>query len=439
MDERILGELKLDHTVTPSWSAQPPPTRPGLISDGPISAGGDPRAPLTDSLSDKRSFAGDDLEGAAPGLAPIHVRRETSRTARRFRFVLLGILALCVILGGVFWFWIKQSQPPAHFSVSKPAELVAPGRELLIPTAIPTPASTANATPGLTANPTPVAPALSPASKPSSIEPAPKYHYRLLRPVAYCLILLVLGLLTWFFVRRLRNPKINSGEERTDSVQASVHVAIGETRCLREESPAEGGLLIADDIKAYAHFHCAFYRLEFSLTMLPDHKRSIERGELSLELLPDNQQAKLPFFVRLHPEQEVVLEKRTLKKSGDGKATFKISPIGEIEAGGSVETGSELQVESVSVTSWGAGEQKGGWLFNATATRSIRTSITGLTALVAIPLGQKARGRFRAAAHLRSVAGWSDRLEPEPEVFVEYEFPPTLDIPSVEAPVPEYV
>jgi hypothetical protein len=208
---------------------------------------------------------------------------------------------------------------------------------------------------------------------------------------------------------------------------------------LREENPVEGGLLIADDLKAYAHFHCAFYRLEFSLTMLPDHKRSIERGELSLELVPDNQQAKLPFFVRLHPEQEVVLEKRTLKKSGDGKATFKISAIGEVGAGGSVETGSELQVESVSVTSWGAGEQKGGWLFNATATRSIRTSITGLTALVAIPLGQKARGRFRAAAHLRSVISWSGRLEPEPQVFVEYEFPPTLDIPSASAPVPEYV
>lgn len=46
-------------------------------------------------------------------------------------------------------------------------------------------------------------------------------------------------------------------------------------------------------------------------------------------------------------------------------------------------------------------------------------------------------GRFRAVAHLRSI--YNSRLEPEPEAFIEYEFPPTLDIGSVSNPVPEYV
>ena len=229
----------------------------------------------------------------------------------------------------------------------------------------------------------------------------------------------------------------HSAKGSVDSGEVSVRVSIGETRCLREETPGEGGLLIADDVKAYAHFNCAFYRLEFSLTMLPDPERSLEHGEMSLRLFPDNRNAKLPFFVRLHPEQEVVVEKRTVKESRDGKATFKIPAIGEAEAEGRMETGSDLDVEKVTVTSWGAGEQSGGWRFNATATRSIRTSITGLTALVAIPSGQKAKGQFRAAAHLRSV--WKRRIEPAPEAFIDYEFPPTLDIPPVSDAVPAYI
>jgi hypothetical protein len=206
---------------------------------------------------------------------------------------------------------------------------------------------------------------------------------------------------------------------------------------LREEAPAEGGLLIADDLKAFAYFNCAFYRLEFSLTMLPDPQRTLERGEMTLQLLPDNRNAKLPFFVRLHPELEVVVEKRKVKESTDGKATFKIPTIGEAEAKGSMETGSDFDVEQVTVSSWGAGEQSGGWRFNATTTRSIKTSITGLTALVAIPSGQKAKGQFRAAAHLRSAV--KRRVEPAPEAFIEYEFPPTLDVPPVSDAVPAYI
>ena len=247
----------------------------------------------------------------------------------------------------------------------------------------------------------------------------------------------VVGLLIWLIVRTSKRPEEISTGGWASSAKASVRISIGETRCLREDTLQEGGLLVADDQKAYLHFNCVFYRLEFSLTMLPDLERSIERGELSLELVPDNRQAKLPFFVRLYPDQEVVVEKKKLTRSGDGKATFKIPTIGEVGGGAKLESESELEVETVAVTSWGAGEQNGGWRFNATATRSIKTSITGLTALVAIPAGQKAKGRFRAAAHLRSIS--KSRLESQPEVFIEYEFPPTMDIGSVPDPIPTYL
>jgi hypothetical protein len=236
-------------------------------------------------------------------------------------------------------------------------------------------------------------------------------------------------LLIWLFLRTRRKSKKVSPNGWQESVQKSVRVSIGETRCLQENGPTETGLLIADDLKAYSQFECAFYRLEFSLTMLPDRRSSMDFGELSLELISDSQVPKLPFFVRLHPDQEIVLERRKLKKSGDGKATFNIPAVGEVGGEGKLESESELQVETVAITSWGAGEQNGGWRFNATTTRSIKTSITGLTALVAVPPGRKSRGRFRAAAHLRSFGSSLGRMGPAPEAFIEYEFPPTLEIP----------
>ena len=98
-----------------------------------------------------------------------------------------------------------------------------------------------------------------------------------------------------------------------------------------------------------------------------------------------------------------------------------------------------LEVESVTVTSFGSGERRGGWRLNARDTRSISTNITGLTALVAIPRGKKARGEFRASAHLRAFEFLHGDVEPDSEAFIEYEFPPTLEIPSATAPIPHYV
>jgi hypothetical protein len=282
---------------------------------------------------------------------------------------------------------------------------------------------------------TPTPPLIISAKEPPSVITLPELALLLL--IGSTLIIWIVYSRRRIGRKRLSNDSVSGWQ---DSVSRSVRVSIGETRCLREAVAGETGLLIEDDLKAYPHLDCVFYRLEFSLTMLPDPGCSVERGQLSLELIPDSEQAKLPFFVRLHPDQEIVEEKNKLKKSGDGKATFKIPTIGEIEGGGKMETESELQVETVVITSWGAGEQLGGWRFNASATRSIKTNITGLTALVAIPEGRKSKGRFRAAAHLRRARESADLLAPEPEAFIEYEFPPTLEIPStpltVSDPVP---
>jgi hypothetical protein len=284
--------------------------------------------------------------------------------------------------------------------------------------------------------------------------PTPTRNPTLTRTLAFKLFDYAVGaplLATWWWVvpaglvliwvAALVQRKLKGRHRETvhqGEAQASVLVSIGETRCLREETPGEGKLIVEDDLQAYAHLRCNFYRLEFSLTMLPDPDRSIERGELRLELVADPDQSKLPFFVRLHPEQVVVKEKKKLTTSGDGKATFKIPTVGEVGAEGKRESQTELEVESVTITSFGSGERRGGWRFLATDTRSINTSLTGLTALVAIPQGKKAHGRFRATAHLRSFKFLPGDVEPDSEAFIEYEFPPTFEVPSATAPVPDY-
>jgi len=411
MEERILGELKLDHEVPVETAVQLETEAPSRRSRVQTKLEAERR-----QKQEQERLEVERRQKTSPGEGSPGPRRwapsPTPRyELRRWPIWLLVILVTCLITGSLFIF-LQNRQAPERSTRPTPTLTVTPG---LTPLATPLPSPIAAVTPA--ASPTPIAHA---------------YAY----PVVWLGLAGLAGLLMliWFIVRMLRRPKDDSAKESLDSGKPGVRVSIGEPRCLREEAPAEGGLLIADDLKAYAHFNCAFYRLEFSLTMLPDSQRSLDRGEMSLRLLPDNRNAKLPFFVRLHPEQEVVVEKRTVKESSDGKAKFKIPTIGEAEAGGRMETGSDLDVEKVTVTSWGAGEQSGGWRFNATATRSIKTSIPGLTALVAIPSGQKAKGQFRAAAHVRSAR--ARRLEPAPDDFVEYEFPPTLDVPPA---VPAYI
>ena len=415
MEERILGELKLDH-------------------EAPV----EPEAPAPRSFRTS-TRPGEVFQGGSP--SPEMARPKTIF----FWLIFASLLVLC--LGGIFLFSLRKGEVTAIPAPTPAPAPVLNNTSKPSSTPLPTTAPIASATPPLITAPIRVPESTAtrlPTSTPvASATPKPTATPVLTSSAAWLLRfwwMVPIGLagLIWFIVRVLRRPRGDSVNGLVDSGEVGVRVSIGETRCLREEAPAEGGLLIADDLKAYAHFNCAFYRLEFSLTMLPDPQRSLDRGEMSLRLLPDNQNARLPFFVRLHPEQEVVVEKRTVKESADGKATFKIPTIGEAEAGGRIETGSDLDVEKVTVTSWGAGEQSGGWRFNATATRSIKTSITGLTALVAIPSDQKAKGQFRAAAHLRSA--WKRRkIEPAPETFIEYEFPPTLDVPPVSDAVPAYI
>jgi hypothetical protein len=408
MPDRILGELRLDHvaeqeeqTIAPAPSLHMPE-----MADRAA-------APLPAAF-DRRPGSPEPKQFIPKPAAPIKARRKSP-------FVWFGILALIFVLVVWWCYWRIPALSSSKSNAIADSAALSPSPTAIAARPAPPPLPEAIASPA--------APSSKPSARPSpaTSEGIPGWWFAL--PLVVLLI--------WLIVRARKKPKEDLANEWTDSAQASVRVSIGETRCLREGSPKEGGLLVADDLKAYVHLNCVFYRLEFSLTMLPDPDRSIERGELSLDLVPDNRQAKLPFFVRLHPDEEIVVEKKKLTRSGDGKATFKIPTIGEVGGGAKVESESELEVETVAIMSWGAGEQNGGWRFNATATRSIKTSITGLTALVAIPAGQKAKGRFRAAAHLRSIL--KSRLEPEPEAFIEYEFPPTLDIGSVPDPVPEYV
>jgi outer membrane protein OmpA-like peptidoglycan-associated protein len=254
-----------------------------------------------------------------------------------------------------------------------------------------------------------------------------------LLPITLALLALALMLFATYKFRLTSRRTPRLAPPRADSwAEQVIRVTIGETRCLPETEVSANGLLKNTDLLAYAHLPTDFYRLEFSLTMLPDRAMSLESGELSLELVPDTEVAKLPFFVRLHPEEETAPEKITLKAGGEGKAEIQVPGIGKLGTGGSEARELEVMRQAVTISSFGAGCQKAGWRFDSTTSQLIKTSITGLSALVAMPQGRRAKGRFRAEARLKTT--FVDKFVrgllfmPPALTFVEYEFPPTVEI-----------
>jgi hypothetical protein len=125
-------------------------------------------------------------------------------------------------------------------------------------------------------------------------------------------------------------------------------------------------------------------------------------------------------------------EKITLKAGGEGKAEIQVPGIGKLGTGGSGARELEVMRQAVTISSFGAGCQKAGWRFDSTTSQLIKTSITGLSALVAMPRGRRAKGRFRAEARLETTL--VDKFVrgllfmPPALAFVEYEFPPTVEI-----------
>jgi hypothetical protein len=63
-------------------------------------------------------------------------------------------------------------------------------------------------------------------------------------------------------------------------------------------------------------------------------------------------------------------------------AEIKVPTIGTVEGGIKHERESEVLRQAVTLSSWGAVEQTGGWRFHSTAAQPINTNIAGLTALV---------------------------------------------------------
>jgi hypothetical protein len=163
--------------------------------------------------------------------------------------------------------------------------------------------------------------------------------------------------------------------------------------------------------------------------MLPGPSFSIERGEFSLELVPDANQSKLPFFVRLHPSQCTIPETIRERRGGGVAVGMGVPfPQGTLDAkaGGKIERELETIRQSVTISSWGAAEQTAGWRFHSTKAQSINTNITGLSALVAIPENRKVRGNFHATAKLRNnfegiVKGVL--FQPPPGISIDYQFP----------------
>ena len=206
-------------------------------------------------------------------------------------------------------------------------------------------------------------------------------------------------------------------------------IAIGDPLCVRERTPGKNSLLLTEDVKGHGEAHVEFWRVGFSLTLLPDLQCRFRSVDTVLELTGG--EGRLPVFVRLKPEEQST--KRAIKvKLGDkAKVSMKEQTLkiftAEIAADKEVET----QFERVDVTmaSFGAGTRSAGWRLRLSESRDVPLDTGELNVLVAIPSGRKCQLRFRVAAEIE-IQTAVDRVlthlfvrDSRPNASADYQFP----------------
>lgn len=177
-------------------------------------------------------------------------------------------------------------------------------------------------------------------------------------------------------------------------------IAIGDPLCVRERKPGKDSLLLAEDVKRHGDADVEFWRVGFSLTLLPDLQCRFRSVDTILELTAD--EGRLPVFVRLKPVEQSTSRAIKIKLGDKAKVGIKEPTLKVFTAEIGEDKGVETQFERVDVTlaSFGAGTRSAGWRLRLSESRDVPLDTGELNVLVAIPSGRKCQLRFRVAAEI---------------------------------------
>ncbi|MBY3252591.1 hypothetical protein [Rhizobium laguerreae] len=206
-------------------------------------------------------------------------------------------------------------------------------------------------------------------------------------------------------------------------------IAIGDPSCVREERPDDNSLLLATDLENYGDADVEFWRISFSVTLLPDPGCRFRSVDTKLELM--NEDGRLPLFVRLKPVEQSTT--RAIKVTHGSNAKLGVAgPVLKIlnaELGEKIDVETQVERADVILASFGNGTRSAGWRLRISEARDLPLDTGALNVLVAVPQGRTCALRFRVAAEI-DIQMTVDRIltqlfvrESQPGASGDYQFP----------------
>lgn len=229
---------------------------------------------------------------------------------------------------------------------------------------------------------------------------------------------------------RLRATK---GSEFWETVRGKRNrIAIGAPRCLLEEQPTEGGMLTVEDLNEFRAEKHSFYRLNLTLTLLPDEGCRFQKADFIIDF--SKTVSNLPIILRLRPAEHT--SRKLVIDEENKKAQLSIQePILNI-IGSDLDIShvrrEEIEQITVSLGSFGVRTKQSGWRFQLTNSQEIPFSTKDLEALIVMPRNMRATAQFRIVAGIEVLSAvdkwlsWAFKRKEEPSVDLLYEIPQNL-------------
>jgi|LGVE01.1.fsa_nt_gb hypothetical protein len=229
---------------------------------------------------------------------------------------------------------------------------------------------------------------------------------------------------------RLRATK---GSDVWETVRGKRNrIAIGAPRCLLEEQPAEGGMLTAEDLNEFRAEKHSFYRLNLTLTLLPDEGCRFQKADFIIDF--SKTVGDLPIILRLRPAKHTSRKLVVDEENEKLKLSFQ-EPILKLigaELDESRVRREEIEQIIVSLESFGVRTKQSGWRFRLTNSQEIPLSTTDLEALIVMPRNIRTTAQFRIVAAIDVLStvdkwlSWAFKRKEEPTVDLLYEIPKNL-------------
>lgn len=207
-------------------------------------------------------------------------------------------------------------------------------------------------------------------------------------------------------------------------------IAIGAPRCLLEEQPAEGGMLTADDLNEFRAEKHSFYRLNLTLTLLPDEGCRFRKADFIIDFRETV--GNLPLILRLKPTECTSRKVVVVEENTNWKLSFPIFKVVDTGLDARRVRREEIEQIVVAMEHFGVRIKQSGWRFQLTDSRDIPLSSTDLEALIVMPRNTRATAQFRIVAAIDILSPvdkwltWAFKRKEEPAVNLSYEVPPNL-------------